>query len=51
MEMASVQVGKENEKSPSCAHVHQKTLNLVISLWCFTGDGKEMYKNINAPSQ
>ena len=36
------------KNSPSCAHVLQKTLNLVISRGCFAGDGKEMYKNINA---
>ena len=29
----------------------QKTLNLVISRSCFAGDGKEMYKNINARAQ
>ena len=34
------------ENSPSCAHVLQKTLNLVISRCCFADDGKEMYKNI-----
>ena len=34
------------KNSPSCAHVLQKTLNLVISRCCFADDGKEMYKNI-----
>ena len=34
------------ENSPSCAHVLQKTLNLVISRCCFADDGKEIYKNI-----
>ena len=29
----------------------QKTLNLVISRCCFFGDGKEMFKNINARAQ
>ena len=31
---------------PSCAHVLQKALNLVISRCYFGDDGKEMYKNI-----
>ena len=38
--------GKKMKNSPSCAHVLQKTLNLVISRCCFADDGKEMYKNI-----
>ena len=41
-----VQVKKENEKSPSCAHDLHKTLILVISRCCFADDGKDMYKNI-----
>ena len=38
--------GRKMKISPSCAHVLQKTLNLVISRCCFADDGKEMYKNI-----
>ena len=39
--------GRKMKNSPSCAHVLQKTLNLVISRsCCFADDGKEMYKNI-----
>ena len=34
------------KNSRSCAHVLQKTLNLVISRCCFAEDGKEMCKNI-----
>ena len=36
------------KNSPLCAHVHHKTVNLVISRCCFAVDGKEMYKNIVA---
>ena len=43
--------GRKMTNSPSCAHVLQKTLNVVISSCCFAGDGKEMYKNINARAQ
>ena len=38
--------GRKMKTSRPCAHVLQKTLNLVISRCCFAGDGKEMYKNI-----
>ena len=34
------------KNSPSCAHVLQKPLKLVISRCCFADDGKEMYENI-----
>ena len=30
----------------SCAHVLEKTLNLVISRCCFAENGKEMYQNV-----
>ena len=43
--------GKKMKQSPSCAYVLQKTLNLVISRCGFAGDGKEIYKNINARAQ
>ena len=42
--------GRKMKKSPSCAHVLQKTLNVVI-LRCFSGDGKEMYKKINTSAK
>ena len=41
-------LGRERKNSPSCA---QEILNLVISRRCFAGDGKKMYKNINARAQ
>ena len=43
--------GKKMKNSPSCAHVLQKSLNLVISCCFFAGQGKEIYKNINARAQ
>ena len=36
---------QRKENSPSCAHVLQKTLNLVISRRSFAENGKEMYQN------
>ena len=38
-------LGRIIKNSPSCAHVLQNILNLVISRCCFAGDGKEMNKN------
>ena len=37
---------KKMKKSPSCVHVLQKTLNVVISRCRFAKDGKEMYQNV-----
>ena len=38
-------MGRKMKNSPLCAHVIQKTLNLVIShICCFADDSKEMYK-------
>ena len=37
---------KKMKNSPSCAHVFQKTYNLVISRCCFAEDSKEMYQNV-----
>ena len=37
---------KKMKNSPSCVHVLQKTLNVVISRCCFAEDGKEMYQNV-----
>ena len=44
-------LGRKMKTSPSYGHVLQKTLNLVVSRCCFAGDGKEIYKNINARAQ
>ena len=43
--------GRKTKNSLSCAHVLQKILNLVIPRCCFTGDGKDIYKNIKARAQ
>ena len=37
---------KKMKNSPSCVHVQDKTLNVVISRCCFVEDGKEMYQNV-----
>ena len=34
------------KSSPSCVHVLQKNLNVVIPRCCFAEDGKEMYQNL-----
>ena len=39
-----------NEISP-CVHVLNKTLNLVISIWCFAEDGKEMFQKSKTREQ
>ena len=37
------------ENSPSCAHVLQRTLNLVSSRCCLADDGKETYQLRKCP--
>ena len=40
------QVEVENENLPSCGHVLDKTLNLVISRCFLAEHGEEMYQNL-----
>ena len=37
---------KKMKNSRSCVQVLHKTLNVVISRYCFSEDGKEMYQNV-----
>ena len=41
-----VQVETENENLPACAHVLQKTLDLVISRCCLAEYNEVMYQNL-----
>ena len=45
LEGVAYKLRKKMKNTPSCCHVLQKTLNVVISR-CFAKDGKEMYQNV-----